>query len=130
MSGKNECRVNEGYMRQSLWKVSDQSFADWIVLLREQAGVISNVTAVSYRVLQLQPCVRSDKGSRPSKSCRPESSFSARQAITCGPGVVTLDETVLHQVLFNRGNCATNARVVRRQKPDEHNAQAGRIELR
>jgi len=55
--------------------------------------------------------------------------FTGRQPVGSGGARVTADKAVLHQLGFDRGDRAENARVVGRQKPDLRDQQQRGVEI-
>jgi hypothetical protein len=118
-SAEVESAVDERKMRERLRKISQLAVFFGIVFFRQKADIVAQrKQMLEKRARFVDPALQDVVVNHP-KTTGEKGSFVPHQAVHRASGVITCDQAILHQVLLDRGHCALDAVVFRREKSDQ-----------
>src|SRR5262245_10089912 len=123
-----EGRADQADVREGLWEVPDESSADRIVLLTQQPDVVAQAEEAFEVFDRLLLTARDRQVVRVPERAGQKRPLPRGQAILGDSRVVAGDKAVAHQVLLDGRQRPEDARVGRRQEPDQWDVEQARVE--
>src|SRR5271169_5999934 len=120
--------VDQRDMREGLWEVSDLAREARVELLCEKSDIVAQRQQTLEKLAGLVDASLQDIVVGQPKAAGQKGPLSGRQAVHALSGVVTHDETVDDEAVFDRLYGSDDARVGRRKKADERHQQEARVE--
>jgi hypothetical protein len=108
------CRIDQSDVRKRLWEVADEPLRPRVVFLRQETDVVAEPNQSLEDPARLIGATKHQKVVSEPKATSEEGALADRQAVSATAGVVAHDETVDHEIAFDRRHRPDNARIARR----------------
>src|SRR3979490_269741 len=112
-----ERAVDQRDVGKRLWEVSEQALRHRVILLAEQAEVITQRKQPVEKRARIREALLQDIGIDQPEAAGEKHPFPRRKAVI-SVDVVAADETIDHEALLDRLQRAEHTRFIRRQKTD------------
>src|ERR1700728_2192065 len=111
--------IDEAYMRERLREVSYLPLEPRIVFLRQQPKVVAQREQPLEHIARLAVAAGQRKVIDQPEGAGQKRALAGRESVHSGFGLITADQTVVHELALDSGDGADDARIFCREKSDQ-----------